>query len=306
MRVSDPVVVLALDAADRELAKRWSCENLLLEEHTPIETFSWSKDEPYTPEVWATVATGVMPDQHGIGEDSQEATWDNPLLDAASTVTQHLPPRYRQALGRPFRSLGADWGFETVNGTCTTAFDATLSWPGVDDATHLHEMWSLADEIARGDGAEADASEVFQRLTYQEIGWLAARADGDGGVFGAHCHTLDVAGHLFCERESRLREWYEWMDDRVGWLRAHTDRLVVLSDHGMQVSWLGLDDDPGSHSWRPFIAADGLDGKLPRHVADVAAWLQRRRGPPAERPETSSADGMDTPTETLQDLGYLS
>lgn len=300
--MSETLCVLALDAADNELAKRWNCQNLLLERSRPVETFAHSKDEPYSPEVWATVATGVGPKTHGIGEDRQEVHWDNPLLRAASHLTQHLPPRYRQALGRPFRRRGATQTFQEITDGLEDAFDATLSWPGLGEATHLRKMWRTADQAVHDDLDASVVHKRFHALTGQELGWLVAMNNTDRAVVGAHAHVLDIAGHLYAERPDELREWYEWVDEQVGWLRSHCDRLVVLSDHGIQTSALD-DSDPGSHSWRAFIATQGVEGPLPESVFGVAAaldeWAPKRTG------STDGHVNVDTPTETLENLGYL-
>lgn len=297
----ETVAVLALDAADYDLVQRWDCENLLLDRHGDLETYAHSKDEPYTPEVWATVATGVGPETHGIGEQRQEVEWDNPLLRAASHLTQHLPPRYRQALGRPFRRRGATQTFQSVSDECVTPFDATLSWPGLGEATHLREMWSVADRAVHDDLDREEVWETFDRLTGQELGYLASMSDTDRALVGAHAHVLDIAGHLYAADAERLRSWYGWVDEQVGHLRERCDRLVVLSDHGMQTTASG-DSDPGNHSWRSFIATQGIDGELPQSVFEVVAFLEAASG-------DMDADGdtveMDTAEETLAALGYL-
>jgi len=300
---ADTVCVLALDAADYELAQRWDCRNLLLENHDQIQTFAHSKDEPYTPEVWATVATGVGPEVHGIGEDQEEVEWDNPLLRLGSRVTRQFPPRYRQALGRPFRRRGASQTFQEVADHVDHPFDASLSWPGLGEAEHLREMWRVADRAVHDDLGERAVAETFHRLTGQEIGYLATLADTDARLVGAHAHVLDIAGHLHASEPDKLREWYEWVDQEVGRLRRHCDRLVVLSDHGMQTTATG-DAEPGSHSWRAYIATQGLGEYLPESVFGVRQFLEGARDDRDEAHTTGVE--MDTPTETLQDLGYLS
>lgn len=299
---SATVCVLALDAADYRLAREWDCRNLLLERHARLETFAHSKDEPYTPEVWASVATGIGPETHGLGERHQEVEWDNPLLRLGSRVTRRLPPRYRQALGRPFRERGATQTFQQIAADVSHPFDATLSWPGLGEATHLREMWTLADKVTRGDLGTQAVTETFHRLTGQELGFLAALADTDARLVGAHAHVLDIAGHLHASEPAALREWYEWVDRQVGRLRRDCERLAILSDHGMQTTATG-DDAPGSHSWEAFVASQGIDAELPASVFDVRAYLEAARD---DRPERhTTAVEMDTPTETLRDLGYL-
>lgn len=293
------LAVLALDAADLELARRWECESLLLADHSQIETYSHSLNYPFTPEVWTTVATGEMPDDHGVTGDAQE--WDNPLLRVASRVTEPLPEWVRTQLGRPFRARGAEQTFDRSDSD--HPFDDVFGWPGVTPAKHLDQAWQWCDQAEAGDLTDAELQSNIRENTGMEFGWLASAA-GDGGLVGVHSHILDVAGHVYCERPERLRAVYEWVDQQVAWLRASVDELVILSDHGMQTTALG-DDDPGTHSWRAMIATtSGIPGPHPGHVKEVADWLSGQAPHRAGTTRTETVV-MDTATERLSDLGYI-
>ena len=299
--MTDTVCVIALDAADYRLVKDWGLNNLLLEKHRPIETFAWSKDQPYTPEVWSTVATGVSPANHGIGETTQEIEWDNPLLRLASRITQYLPHTYRIALGAPFRDRGASRSMQTIGEGIGTPFDATLSWPGLPDEDHLRVVWKEMDRVNRGVVTPTEVETTLYGYASQELGWLQGLATREYALIGTHIHLLDAAGHIHCQNQLGMREMYEWMDEQIGKLRQVCDRLVLLSDHGMQVDWKG-DDSPGGHSWDSYIATQGLDEPLPGDVYDVRAYLE------TVKPKGSMQSGtvsMDTPTKQLQDLGYI-
>lgn len=294
--MTDSLAVLALDAADYDLVRRWGCDNLLLEESGPLETFAYSLDHPFTPEVWTTVATGQHPEEHGVTGDAQE--WENPALRIGSKVTQHCPPALRQVLGRPFRKRGADQSFDRT--TYDHPFDEVFCWPGITPAHHLDQAWSWCDLAEAGDMTDAELQANIHENTGKEFGWLAAH----DGLVGAHSHILDVAGHVYCRRPERLRAVYEWADQQVGWLRGAVDELVLLSDHGMQTTATD-DDDPGTHSWRALVAmTDGVQGPLPGSVYDVAEWLESQ--PTEQQSEANrGAVEMDTPREQLADLGYL-
>lgn len=297
--MTDTIAVLALDAADYRLAKRWNCQNILLNADDSFETYANARDYPHTLEVWTTVATGLPPEEHSVSGDVQE--WKNPLLRAASTVTQYFPQDYRRALGRPFRRRGEDQSFTRANGN--HVFDTVFTWPGITPAQHLDEAWTWTD-LARQD--ELSASELRENIrtnTGQEFGWLVAKVQGDHRVVGVHSHALDVAGHVYAKRPEKLRETYEWVDTQLGWVREQIDQLIILSDHGMQTT--ATDDaDPGEHSWEALAATQGIAAPLPDSVYDVREWLEQQRSQEG-RERAAESVGMDTTRETLADLGYI-
>jgi len=120
-------------------------------------------------------------------------------------------------------------------------------------------------------------------------------------LLGVHAHILDAAGHAFAEQPNQLREVYENVDEMLGVVREHVDRLVVLSDHGMEVGWIDSDEKPGSHSWRAMFGTTE-DGPLPESVFDVREWLAQRE---SEQDGVVDAASLDTTREQLEDLGYL-
>lgn len=297
--MTDTIGVVALDAADYRLARRWDCDNILLDNHGPLETYANARDYPHTLEVWPTVATGLHADEHGVSGDVQN--WSHPMLRLASTLTQHLPQSVRRTLGRPFRVRGAEQSFEQA--TDDHVFDAVFAWPGLTPAHHLDEAWTWIDLIRQGDMGKQALRENIRSNTGKEFGWLVSQAQSDHRVVGVHSHGVDVAGHVFAERPARLRETYEWVDSQLGWVREQFDQLVILSDHGMQTT--ATDDaDPGTHSWEAMISAQGIDARLPRDVYDVREWLETQRTTIQQTTDESAVE-MDATRETLADLGYL-
>ena len=302
MGASETVCVLALDAADYELATRWDCDNLLLDEHAELETFTHTKDVPYTPEVWATVATGVGPEDHGISGDAQD--WGNPILDAASKVTQYLPRRWRRLLGRPFRSSdGSEDGIQIRTSANETLFDAgeVWLWPGIVDAPHLLEAWRWMSEASDDEITHERLRRDLIANTGQKLGWLSAMATLEVPIAGVHSHVLDTAGHIYADRPEILFEYYSIVDRMVGDLRDRCDRLVLLSDHGIQTQETN-DSQVGRHSMRAMVSAQGVEG-LPQTVYDVRDWLTPQLFDATG--DDGGATGIGTPEEHLRDLGYL-
>lgn len=298
--MTDTIAVLALDAADVRLAREWNCENLLLGDHRRLETYAHSLDFPRTVEVWPTVATGLGPAEHGVVGDANE--WENPLLRAASRVTQYLPRNVRATLGRPFQRAGEGRSMARTDADHLFTDGVVRYWPGLTDAEHVLEAWRLMSLVSAGDITEGRLHRRLTGFAGEELGWLAVASEWDVPVVGVHSHFVDIMSHVHCEREAQLRETYELIDRRVGRLREEVDRLVVCSDHGMQVDWLG-DDDPGTHSFEALVAAEGIEGPLPESVYDVRRWLEAAK-PDADATDERVAES-DTPTEHLRDLGYL-
>jgi hypothetical protein len=298
--MTDTIAVLALDAADVRLAREWDCENLLLDDHRRLETYAHSLDFPRTVEVWPTVATGLGPEEHGVAGDANE--WENPLLQSARRVTRYLPRGVRATLGRPFQRAGADRSMARTDADHVFESGVVRYWPGLTDAEHVLAAWRLMSLASGGEITEEALRREMEGFTGEELGWLAVASEWDVPVAGVHSHVVDIAGHVYCDREARLRETYEWADREVGRLRERVDRLVVLSDHGMQVGWLD-DDDPGTHSFDALVAAEGVDGPLPESVYDVRAWLEREMDAPTAGDDRTARS--DTPTEHLRDLGYV-
>lgn len=298
--MTDTLAVLALDCADYELVDRWDCSNLLLDTHAPLETFTFSEDTPLTLEVWPTVATGQHPTEHGIYDDAQ--TWETPALRMASMFTRPLPTAWRRKLGRPFKERGHELSFDQTDVDHLFEAGAAYGWPGITDADHLRQAWSWMSAAKQNEVTERELSTNVVGNAGKEVGWLLAVGTLGVPIAGVHSHLLDVGGHAYARRESSLREYYEYADDMVGILRESLDRIVVLSDHGIQVSWLD-DPEPGEHSTRALVAAtDAIEGPLPEGVFDVREWLQ---------PQIQARKGddalvtMDTARERLETLGYI-
>jgi hypothetical protein len=217
-------------------------------------------------------------------------------------VTRYLPRGVRATLGRPFQRAGADRSMARTDADHVFESGVVRYWPGLTDAEHVLAAWRLMSLASGGEITEEALRREMEGFTGEELGWLAVASEWDVPVAGVHSHVVDIAGHVYCDREARLRETYEWADREVGRLRERVDRLVVLSDHGMQVGWLD-DDDPGTHSFDALVAAEGVDGPLPESVYDVRAWLEREMDAPTAGDDRTARS--DTPTEHLRDLGYV-
>lgn len=298
--MADTLTVLALDSADYRLAREWDCENLLLDTHDQIETFTHGESSPSTLEVWPTVATGLSPDEHGLVATSGAQDWEHPLLRLGSTVTQFFPESVRRTLGEPFHQAGMKKTFEQTDAGHVFEDGWVRGWPGITPAENLAEAWNLMRRTTLEETGAAEFEGELLSNTGEELVWAARMSRTDAPIVGVHSHALDIAGHVYCRQEDRLREVYEFVDSLVGWVRSEADRLVVLSDHGTQVTWTG-DPEPGRHSMRAMFGTTE-DGPVPESMFDVREWLETRMTTGA-----ASDEGVDSdaPMEHLRDMGYF-
>ncbi|MBX0323118.1 alkaline phosphatase family protein [Halomicroarcula sp. F13] len=297
------LVVLALDAADIRHAEEFSCDNILLDNHTKMESVAHRLDHPHTGEAWPSIATGLHPTEHGV---TGHGSWDSAALTGLSRVAHKLniSGSIRSAVGDLIKSsTDQEWTLLTVDDPTFLdgEYRAVHNWPGVYRNEALQYIWRLFaqakdDEISK---------ETFIREAYTEaaskFGWIHEAMSKDVEIAATHIHILDVLGHLYPEDRESYREVYEDVDERVGEVRdtlGEDDELLILSDHGMEVSWVEEDDDYGTHSWRA-IASTTLDSP-PEHALDVKSWVENN----IQAVDTKRT-ATDLPEEQLRELGYI-
>lgn len=308
------VLVLALDALDAGLVEHFDADAFRLETAGRLETFARTKDVPYTPEVWATVATGLPPEEHGVTA-AGTSEWDNPALSLASRVTGRLPEGTRGTLGRMVRRRTGER--ERISETdCESLFDApdaaVHNWPGVHDGRPLQRAWDLMNAVAEGTPRHEFERELFGQAAGQ-FGWAREMLAHPVSIAGVHVHALDAAGHAYADDEAALRQAYERIGGFVAEVEAalgSADELLVLSDHGMHTDFFPPDADAGAdvggHSWRAYAATTA--DSLPPSVFDVREWVEARADAGSDpRPATVEGgdDRIDMPTDRLRELGYL-
>lgn len=300
------LIIVALDALDAGVVEHFQpdTDTFVLESAGEIETFAHSKDSPFTPEVWATVATGRKPTDHGVtGAGTSE--WENPLLELGTKVTGRLPESTRGTLGRLVRrSIGQREKIGSADGE--TMFDrdgaVVRNWPGVTDGGDLQYAWDLMNAAAE-DLPRAEFERELLCLCAEQFAWAKEMIAHDVSLAGVHVHTLDAAGHAYAEDETALRHVYErvagFVEELVTALEED-DELLVLSDHGMRTAFYpgDVDENPATHSWRAYATA--TTETLPASVYDVVDWVDEHWSP-----ATSNSNSVDIPMDQLRELGYV-
>lgn len=297
--------LLALDALDAGLVEHFDIDAYRLESHGEIETFARTQEDPYTPEVWATVATGLGPDEHGV-TGSGTSEWDNPLLSFASQFTGGLTESVRGTLGRIVREHTGkrEQIGETEAETIFDRDDAVVhNWPGVHNGAELQRAWDLMNVVSEGKPQHEFERELFG-LAAEQFGWMREMENHGVSLTGVHIHVLDAAGHTYADDEESLEHVYRRVGEFVTELvesMDETDELLLLSDHGMRTTFYEDEEEgaPGSHSWRAYASATTED--VPKSVFDVREWVERRI---VASPEHREKD-VEIDEEQLRDLGYI-
>ncbi|WP_226038886.1 alkaline phosphatase family protein [Natrinema sp. DC36] len=297
------LVILGLDALDAALVEQFDIDTLQLQNHGKMETVAEMRDQPYTPEAWATIATGVDPRDHGVSGGT--SSWDNPLVDFLSNFTGQLTMSMRSDLGNLVeRVTGAEYTIAEVDVPHMFEGDDRIvhNWPGVHNGEELKRAWNI---MWREGQTNAEFDRDICGLAAEQFGWAREMLEHDIAVAGVHIHLLDAAGHAYCDERTRLRDTYKRAGEFVAEIRDalnDDDDLLVLSDHGMVVEWYGDEDDrglsSGSHSWRAF--ASSTCDSVPRTVFDVPKWVDRNAGE-----VQNNSERLDINEERLRDLGYI-
>lgn len=300
----ESIAVLGIDAADHALAEQWKCENLLLDTHQPLKSFSYSIDVPATLEVWPSIATGLHPTEHGVMLQASDRDMHSRVYRIAVQANQTLPLPLRDRLREIKQRFGGVTSPQTSASTIFQASGGTVyNWPGVTPCDDWQRESEWFEAVVEGEMSEQEFYKRHLGHVGKGIGWLAAQIEAGVPVAGVHVHMLDHMGHLYGDRPDELRRAYIDVDSLIEWLCRKVDSLVILSDHGMQSTAIDADTEAGVHSERSFVAAKGVDETLPQSVFDVHDWLLDQVSEVKKKEETVTT--ADAPMEHLEDLGYL-
>lgn len=306
------LVVLAIDALDAAQVEHFDIEEYKLKTRGEMETFAHQNPVPHTGEVWPTVATGLGPEDHGIthgGESEWDRRWVEYLSRAAGPF---VPMKTRAKVGRLIqRATGADWGLNETDER--TIFDDegryVHNWPGVHRGEELQRVWRDIEHATEKGMAERQYDLRLLSSCASKLAWVREAVQHKPILVGTHVHALDASGHNYGNNEEVYRRFYNRVAELVAEIKEDMDGdddMLILSDHGINTSWLEIDTELFNHSWRAYSAST-LSSR-PKSVFEVKSWIEEHIGP-HERAYRQSSEGdeeVEMPEETLRDLGYLS
>lgn len=302
------LVVLGMDALDAAQVEHFDIDAYRLNVHGRMETFAHQNPIPHTGEVWPSVATGLHPRDHGITHGG-ESQWDNRFIEFASKLLgPYISMHKRARIGRVIRAkTGADWVIAETSKP--TFFDGegrfVHNWPGTVNGNVVRDVWRHINHTVEKGSPQEDFDRELWGVGAEKFGWVREMLDHNAVLVGSHIHVLDAAGHAYGTNEEHYREFYEKAAAYISEIRTAMDEeddLLILSDHGMNTSWLENDYELRHHSWRAYSAST-FDSR-PESVFDVKEWIEDHLDPHIEQCERTDTE-LDLPEAQLRDLGYI-
>lgn len=305
------LVVLGIDALDAAQVEHFDSEEFRLTVHGEMETFAHQNPIPHTGEVWPSVATGLHPSDHGITHGG-ESEWDNPVVELASRVAGPFVSMHTRAkIGRVIRAAtGADW--EIAETDEPTFFDGEgrycHNWPGTIDGNVVREVWRHINHTNDTGAPQEEFDKKLLATGASKFGWVREMLDHNAVLVGSHVHVIDASGHAYGKNEEHYRTFYERVEQYVREVRdamGEEDEMLILSDHGLNCTWLPENDhEIAHHSFRAYSASTTDD--RPESVFDVKDWVESNIGKHERMyQERKSETDLDMPEDTLRELGYI-
>ena len=232
------MIVLAIDALEYEKVVEFGCPNLEQQffGKTDISEFS----QPRTMVLWSSFMTGENKESEVLADGDKE------MWDKRWPVAQTFFSRYDNPV--------------------------VLDLPGFsyDLSAHqksrelLKKFFSATEKDAVRKEYNEDAFAHHRKIKEQ---FLAAIDEDRDFVLG-YFSVVDVIGHLNFGNRTLMKILYKEMDDLAKLCASKTDRLLVLSDHGMEA--IGMF---GDHSTYGFWSTNWKDLGTPK-ITDIGEMVK--------------------------------
>lgn len=243
-------LILAIDSLEYEIAKNFP--HLRQREFgKSIVPILPSEEEPYTPVVWASFITGLLPNKHQVSGPRMK--WNNPFLQK---LRERLERGRRKLCSFDTRWIGnilTNVGFKMTTQHTThsledfkeknisTIFDyakkpVVISVPSYNEEPTNNYLRRRFKEVLEGHLSENVLEEETREIFNKRVRKTLEKLDGDWDLFMVHFFIVDVYGHIFPRGYLRFEQLYSEIDKLVAEIKKKADDSLVLvvSDHGHQ------------------------------------------------------------------------
>ena len=233
------MIVLAIDALEYQLVEEFNCDNLKQQFYgkTDISEFS----QPRTMVLWSSFSTGQNREKDVLADGNREM-WDKKWPIEETFFSNFKSP-------------------------------VVIDLPGFSYSLEAHQRSrELLKKFFEVEGEEKEKvrkqynEDAFTHHRKIKEQFLKALDEDHDFVLG-YFSVIDVIGHLNFGNKMLMRMLYREMDDLAKLAATKTDKLLILSDHGM--TGVGMF---GDHSTYGFWSTNWKDLETPR-ITDIGKFL---------------------------------
>jgi predicted AlkP superfamily pyrophosphatase or phosphodiesterase len=295
------VVVLGVDALERDLVLEHDLESLLQAQHGTVTLPEM--DQIHTQVIWPTFFTGLRPEEHGITLENRYE-WKHPVVRALKqSVSWALPGSVRSRIGAYLRSSGFEMKYrdesyfetEGIKTLFSHVRSTAISVPGYNEDDINEELRVGMHAVLEGTDDRERLLDRCEEVFVDRRERVLEAVRGDDRLVMGHLYTTDAVGHVCYNDPDRLVEYYGLVSELVEDIRTEIgpeDLLLVVSDHGMR---------DGKHTDHGFYSVNrevGWDTEI--HVTDFYDLLLDELGI-----DPTEAQSRKEVQEHLEDLGYV-
>lgn len=301
--IIERVCILGIDALEYDLVEKWDLENLLQKEYgkTDLEGF----DKIYTPPIWASFITGVMPEDHGLREGGK---WESSWVESIRNFLRKIGLKKMHqgtGLGKFLRKIG--FGMESKksgdlnSNTFFDYFDSTVALDvigyqgrGMDDELRS-DIGGLQEKLVKSIGKMEAKQRVKGKLEEsfsEKKDKILNEIQSSWKIFMAYFYFLDPLQHMFYYDERYIKKIYKELDEFVGKVKSAVDDqtlFLIISDHGQK---------EGEHTDYGFYSLNKELGLENPHITDFYDIILEELGAPTKEDE-------ERIKEHLEELGYM-
>jgi len=243
------IAIIAIDALEYTLVKRWRLKNLMQAEYGKVTV---NVAPQITPTLWASFLTGSNPHRHGVY--GWRWSWGDRVKALLLKCKFHSLTKHSQwlwvFLGKILDRLGCKLTISRVK--TPTFLDYTRSiavnvpcYSSFTSAEALrHKIIHVMGDKKKEKIAIKEAYAIFR----SKARYALRKLNEEWRIFMIYFYIADFIQHVrFCSKKSIYR-LYKELDHLVGEFKKHLSPdtlLLVISDHGMK---RGIHTDYGFYS----------------------------------------------------------
>jgi hypothetical protein len=231
-------VILGIDGLEYDYVEKFGLKNLIQKSHGKTDISDY--EEPRTIVIWSSFLSGENREKEILALGKKKM-WD-------------------------FKLKPED-----------TFFNPYASWKAIDvpGFTFIRENHSRERELLKGYFNKKNTIEDYDNhvfKTHRKIKEeFLADLDSDHDILMGYFNLADVVGHLSFGVEPKMKAIYMEFDDLAKTVAAKADKLLVISDHGMQA--VGRYGDHSRHGfWSLNYIADLEEPKITDFHDIITGW----------------------------------